>query len=93
MKDGSSSLKVNKEEEHNIALASKGKQKQKKKYLSKIKCFQCGEMGNYAIQCPLKKKDKEEKEDPHVGAAKIEAEKDYAMLGHIPKGVKWDLDL
>ena len=46
-------------------------------------------MGHYATQCPLKKKDKQEKEDPHARAAKIEAEKDYAMLAHIPKGEKW----
>ena len=51
-------------------------------------------MGHYATQCPLKKKDKEEKEDPQAGAAKIEAEKDCAMLAHIPKGEKWaDLEL
>ena len=91
---GSSSSKVKKEEEDNTALASKGQQKQKKKDLSKIKCFWCGEMGIYATQCPLKKNDKEEKEDPHAGATKIEVEKDCAMLAHIPKGEKWvDLDL
>ena len=94
LEDGNSSSKVKKEEEDNIALASKGQQKKKKKDLSKIMCFRCGEMGHYAIQCPLKKKDKEEKEDPQAGAAKIEAEKDCAMLAHIPKGEKWaDLEL
>ena len=64
LEDGSSGSKVKKEEEDNTALASKGQQKQKKKDLSKIKFFRCGEMGHYATQCPLKKKDKEEKEDP-----------------------------
>ena len=37
--------KVRKEEEEDAALASK-KQPKKKKDLSKIKCFQCGEMGH-----------------------------------------------
>ena len=51
-------------------------------------------MGHYATQCPLKKKDKEEKQDPQTEAAKIEAEDDCAMLAHILKGGKWvDLEL
>ena len=41
-----------------------------------------------------KKKDKEEKEDPQAGAAKLEAERYCAMLAHILKGEKWvDLEL
>ena len=92
--DGRNGSKVKKEEENNIVLALKGQQKQKKKDLSKIKCFRCGEMGHYTTQCPLKKKDKEEKEDQQAGAAKIEARRDCAMLAHIPKGEKWaDLEL
>ena len=90
LEDGSSGSKVKKEEEDKKTLSSKGQQRQKKKDLSKIKCFRCGEMGHYATQCSLKKKDKEEKEYLHAGVAKIEAEKDCAMLAHIPKGDKWD---
>jgi len=37
------------EEEENTVLASKGQQKLKrKKEISKVKCFSCGEMGQYA---------------------------------------------
>ena len=38
-----------KEEEEEDALASEGKQeKRKKKDLSKVKCFNCGELSHYA---------------------------------------------
>ena len=75
--DGSSSSGSKpKEEEENAALASKGQQEQRrrKKDVSMIKCFRYGEMGHYATQCPLKKKDKDEKHDPKVAPAKIEEE-------------------
>eukprot|EP00253_Pinus_taeda_P018884 PITA_18884 len=42
-------VRIKKEEEEDVALASMGKQdKRKKKDLSKVKCFHCGELGNYA---------------------------------------------
>ena len=50
--------KLKKEEEEDPALELK-KQPKKKKDLSKIKCFQCGEMGNFSNHCLEKKKDKE----------------------------------
>ena len=82
--DNSSGSMIKKEEEENAALASKGKQEKliKKKDMSNIKCFRCGEMGHYTIQCPLKK-DKDEKHDPHAGATKIQ-EDDCAMMADIP---------
>ena len=68
-----------KEEDENAALASKGQQEQrKKKDISKIKHFRCGELGHYATQCPLKKKDKDEKHDPKAASAQIEEE--FAMI-------------
>ena len=48
-------------EEENVALASKGpiqgqgKQRKKKKDLSKVKFFRCGELSHYSTRCPLRK--------------------------------------
>ena len=59
------------DDEENVALATKGKKKKKfkkgskegakhhegeKKDMSKVKCFACQKMGHYAGQCPNKKK-------------------------------------
>ena len=85
----------NLEEEENATLASKGQQGQlrHKNDVSKVNCFRCGEMGHYASQCPLKKKDKDKKHNPKVAAAKIE-EDDYAMSAHAYPGGRWgDIEL
>ena len=77
--------KVKKEEEEDAALASK-KQPKKKKDLSKIKCFQCGEMGYFASHCPEKKKDKE------ASSSKATVADDVAMSAHEPR--RWgDMDM
>lgn len=82
-----------KEEEENVALASKGWQKQKHKDILKVKCFRCGEMGQFASQCPLKQNDKDEKHDPKVETMKIDEEV-YAMSSHASPGGRWgDIEL
>jgi len=49
--------------------------------------------GPLASQCPLKKKDKDEKHDPKVTAVKID-EEEFAMTTEIPPGGRWvDLEL
>ena len=58
-------------EQDNIALAGKGKakkgsstgsnsQSEKKKDLSKVKCFGCHEYGHYVSDCPERKKAKKQ---------------------------------
>ena len=62
------SSKVKKVEEEDAALTSKKQQGKKKCDLSKIKCFQCGELGHFANNCPQRKKDKEASSSKVVAA-------------------------
>lgn len=95
----SSELKIVKEEK-NVALASKGlsqgqqEQRKKKKDMSMVKCFRCGELGNYSTECHLRKKDKEEKQDQQETSTEIDRlsaklEENFAMFANIPPGVRW----
>ena len=84
------SSKVKKEEEEDAALASKRQQGKKKRDLSKIKCFQCRELGNFTSNCP-RKKDKEASTSKAAVADDV-SEDDVAMSAHEPR--KWgDMDL
>ena len=48
-------------------------------------------MGHFAMQCPQKKKGKEENCDSMVAPAQADKEDDddYAISAHVPLGKKW----
>jgi len=80
-------------EEEDVALTSKGQHKRKKN-ISKIKCFKCGEMGHYNTQCPLKKRENEEKWDQQVVSADIDKlssrmEEEFTMIVEMSPGVRY----
>ena len=98
-KAGSSSkgVRIKKEEKEDAALASAGKQEKRKKDLSKVKCFHCGELGHYANQCPRKKSKGEASETKATLARaekEVETDDDCAMSAHAPLERKWgDIEL
>ena len=89
-RDGSSS----KEDEENLALSSKarkGKEKDshsksssshggKKIDKSKVRCFNCHEVGHYATNCPLKKSKKGSLEGSEGEALACQFELDFALI-------------
>lgn len=90
----SSGMKHVKEDE-DVALASKGqhKKRRRKMDISKVKCFRCGELVPYNTQCTLRKKDKEEKYDQQAAFMEIDKlssilEEEFAMITDIPPGVR-----
>jgi hypothetical protein len=98
-KAGSSGKGVRiKEEEEDAALASAGNQeKRKKKDLSKVNFFHCGELGHYVNQCP-RKKSKGEASETKAASAKaekeLETDDDYAMSAYAPRKKRWgDIEL
>ena len=79
-------VKINKEEEEDAALASKGQRQQgkKKKDLSKLWCFRCGKLLHFASTCP-KRKDKESSSSKATAArGDSGSEDDVAMSAHVP---------
>ena len=82
-----------KKEEEDATLASAGQQgKGKKNDISKVKCFNCGELGHYASQCP-RKKGKGEASDSKAAPTKAEKDvktnDDCAMSAHAPLEKRW----
>ena len=67
IREGALGGQVSEEMEQNVALAAKSKNK-KKKDLSHIKCYHCGQWGHYATKCPEKKIVKTERD---VGASTV----------------------
>ena len=91
---GSGSTRVKKEEEEDAALASREKkQGKKKKDLSKVRCFNCGDLGHFANSCP-KKKDKGAS-DSKAAATNEDGSNDNAtMSAHAPQEKRWgDMDI
>lgn len=83
------------EDDKALARRMKGKQK---KDLSKVNCFNCGEMGHFLSRCLMKKKgDDEKKKGKQVigvaTSAEIDAltsrleEEDFAMISHLSQGI------
>lgn len=97
-KSSSKGVQIKKEEEEDVALASAGKQdKRKKNDPSKIKCFNCGELGHYVNQFP-RKKNKGETSDskavPTKAEKEVEEDDDCAMSSHVPLEKRWgDIEL
>jgi len=85
-------------EEENVTLALKGPsqgqgEQRRKKDLSKVKCFRCGELDHFNTQCPLRKKDKEEQWDQQATSTEIDRlssrlEEDFSIFADIPLGVR-----
>ena len=71
----------------------------KKNDMSKVKCLKCGELSHYSVQCPLRKKEKQEKQDQAAVSADIDKlssklEEDFAMMAATPLRVRWgDMEL
>ena len=66
-------------------------QKRKKKDITKVKFFRCGELGHFPTHFPWKK-GKEEKSDSKVSPAKANKEdddEDCAMSAHAPLEKRW----
>ena len=85
---------MKKEEEEDATLASREKkQGKKKKDLSKVRCFDCGDLGHFTSSCP-KKKDKGASDSKAASANDDGFDDDGAMSVHAPREKRWgDMDI
>ena len=92
---GASGLaRVKKEKEENTTLASREKKQGKKnKDLSKVRCFNCGDLGHFASSCP-KKNNKGASDSKAAAANEDGSDDDAAMSDHAPQEKRWgDIDI
>ena len=89
---GGRDLRLEKEEEDATLTSSRqqGQKKIKKKDISKVRCFKCGELGHFTTQCP-QKKGKEEASNSNAAPAKADKkdDEDCAMSTHAPLEKRW----
>ena len=87
-------LRIKKDEQEDVALASKGKhEKRRKKDLSKGQFFHVWELGHYVSECIRKKRKgevSETKATPARAEKEMETYDDCAMSAHAPRERKWE---
>ena len=89
-------IRSKKDEGEDVTLAStryQGKHKRKKKDIYKVRCFRCGEMGHFTMQCPQKKGKEDSKAAP-IQADKEDDDEDCTINVHAPLETRWaDIEL